>query len=58
MIKNITEAKLAQGYQASHQYTYEKLMDSTSQLHPFRKPYTTMRMVNNVEGIRMRREWQ
>lgn len=58
MVKNLTEARLAEGYQASRQYTYEKLLDSSTMLYPYRKPYTTLRMINDAEGQVMRREWK
>jgi len=52
------EATLSQGYIASPYYTYEKLMDSTTTIQPLRSSYVTTRMVNNVEGVSMRRHWK
>ena len=48
MIKTKNEARLAQGYRASPQYSYDKLVDSNTWLNHSRKPYVTYRMLNNV----------
>ena len=37
--------------------TYTRLMMSSTRLYPHRKPYVTHRMINEVEGDRMRKEW-
>lgn len=55
MFNNKTEARLAQGYRTSPQYSYEKLLDSSTRLNPYRKVYTKFRVLNDVEGISMRR---
>ena len=44
-------------YYSTPASTYTKLMKSSTRLYPDREPYVTQRMVNEVEGARMRREW-
>lgn len=55
MIKNQTEARLAQGYRASPHYTYEKLLESTTMLNPNRKTYLSTRKLNDIQGTSIRR---
>lgn len=43
---------------SSPQETYNRLMKSSTRLYPDRDPYVTQRMVNDIEGARMRKEWK
>lgn len=55
MIKNHTEALIARPFYASPHYTYEKLLDASTILNHKRTPYTTLRTMNDLEGLCIRR---
>ena len=38
--------------------TYTTLMQTSTRLNPDRIPYVTHRMINDVAGISMKREWE
>lgn len=44
-------------YYAIPTETYTRLMKSSTRLYPSREPYVTHRMINEVEGANMRKEW-
>lgn len=54
----VTSTHLEAPHYSSPTLTYTRLMKSSTRLHPDRQPYTTQRIVNDIEGTAIRREWK
>lgn len=51
----LTSTHLEAPHYNSPTLTYTRLMKSSTRLHPVREQYVTQRMVNQLEGARLRR---
>ena len=57
MYKNVqTPTNLETAHYSAPLVTYNRLMKSSTRLHPLRQPYVPMRMVNEVYGKMINRE--